>query len=165
MTVSERLELLMQRAADGELSIDQRHELMELVKYQPNGWKQLACTFLEEQLVGQNIRQAPPLSPPPEKSVVEPARRPIGFWYHHPSLTTAVTICLAFGLGLTVARERDSSADQVKSVPLVTDPVGTGQVDVDSRQHDSSIDVELRQQLADLLRELETFNGPLSGQR
>ena len=165
MTVSERLELLMQRAADGELSVDQRHELMELVEYQPNGWKQLACTFLEEQLVGQSIRQTPPVSPPPKNLLVEPVRRPTGFWYHHPSLTTAVTICLAFGLGLTVPWEGDSSIDRVNSVPLATDPVLTDQVNADLPQQDLSINVELRQQLAELLRELETFNGPPSGQR
>ena len=165
MTVSERLELLMQRAADGELSVDQRHELMELVECQPNGWKQLACAFLEEQLVGQSMRQAPPVSPPPENSLVGPVRRSTGFWYHHPNLTTAVTICLAFGLGLTVPWERDSSIDRVNSAQLATDPVHTVQVNADSPQQDLSINVELRQQLADLLRELETFNGRPFGQR
>ncbi len=143
MTSTEHLELLMQRAADGELSEEQRHELMELVEHHPDGWRQLACRFLEEQLFSQSMRQTPLAGPPVEESIVRPMSRPIGFWYHHPALTTAVTIVLAFALGLTVPWNRD--ADRRDNTVL----------------HTQGVDFELRPELEALRRHLEAFNGPL----
>ena len=164
MTPTEQLKLLIQRAADGELSTEQRHKLMELAEHQPDGWKQLACTFLEEQLVSQTIRQAPLVSSLAEESIVQPVRRTSGFWYHHPTLTTAVTICLAFALGVTVSWNLDSDGSVANLVQLVTDPVDTDPVSTDSQQHRSPIDDELRQQLEKVLRQLESLDSPLPGQ-
>lgn len=151
MTSNLRLEILMQRAADGELSEEQRRELIQAVETHPDGWKQLACTFLEEQLVGHHIRRAPLTSVASEdNTVVQPVRQPKGFWYRHPALSTAVTICLAFVLGLSVPWERTpeqnrSNVAQLPSEPLDTSPVAT--------------DAELREQLAEILRQLEASPG------
>jgi len=158
MNVTERLELLMQRAADGELSVEQRHELMELVEYQPRAWKRLACTFLEAQLVGQHIRQAPRVSPDPEESEVQPVRRSTGFWFHHPTLTTAITICLAFAVGLTVPWDRDSGSLQPMPSPMTANLEGTISVDTDSQGHNGSIDEELRREIEELQRMLQRFH-------
>ncbi|MCH2211384.1 MAG: hypothetical protein MK110_08785 [Fuerstiella sp.] len=148
MNVTERLELLMQRAADGELSADQRRELLELMEYQPDGWKRLACTFLEEQLVGHSVRQTPLVGPLIEESVVHPVQRPGGFWYHHPALTTAVTICLAFVLGVSVPWGRDVNRLQSASPVLGTDTVG---IDSSPSYSDLTNDAEFLRQLADEL--------------
>ncbi|MCH2202946.1 MAG: hypothetical protein MK102_13315 [Fuerstiella sp.] len=152
MNVTERLELLMQRAADGELSADQRHELLELVEYQPNGWKRLACTFLEEQLVGHSVRETPLVAPLAEESVVQPVQRPGGFWYHHPALTTAVTICLAFVLGASVSWDRGANVRQSKSPVLSTDTVGIGS---SPSHNDLTKDAEFLRQLDELVRRRE----------
>ena len=41
---------LIQRCVDNELTTAERHELMKRLDQIPEGWKQLACTYLEEQL-------------------------------------------------------------------------------------------------------------------
>ena len=155
MTPTEQLELLMQRAVDGELCVGQRHDLMQLAERQPDGWRQLACTFLEEQIVSQTIRQAPLVSPLAEESIVQPAHRPTGFWYHHPVLTTAVTICVAFVLGLTVPWNRNAEEQSASRVHLVGDSVNA-----DSVRRESPVDAEMRQMLR---RWLESFDKPLPG--
>ena len=148
MTSTEHLQLLMQRAADGELSAEQRHTLMELVERHPDGWRQLACRFLEEQLFSQSIRQSSIAAPPVEESTVHPVRQPNGFWYRHPALTTAVTVILAFSLGLAVPWNRDADRhDGTVVAPQVVDL--------------PPIDDEFRQQVEALRRHLELFNGRL----
>jgi hypothetical protein len=151
MTSTERLEILMQRAADGELSVEQRHELIEAAEEHPDGWKQLACTILEEQIVGQTIRQTPLTATTLEETTVQPLRRPTGFWYHHPVLTTAVTICLAFVLGIAVSSEQHTINTQKSGVmqqladPVATQPASQG----------VSRDVELHNRVSRILQMLE----------
>jgi hypothetical protein len=154
MTSTERLEILMQRAADGELSVEQRHELMEAAEEHPDGWKQLACTILEEQIVGQTIRQMSLTATTLKETTVQPLRRPTGFWYHHPVLTTAVTICLAFVLGLTVSSQQDaidnqqSAAKQQLPDPVATQPASQG----------VSRDAELHNRVSRMLQMLEELD-------
>jgi hypothetical protein len=124
MNPDDRLELLMQRAADGELSAAQRRELMNAAGQLPDGWKRVACTFLEVQLVGSAIRRAPLSAAADEVEVVQPVRRSMGFWYSHPSLTTAITICLAFVLGISVPWGRSGGSNPLPAVRLETDVVG-----------------------------------------
>ena len=161
MTSIERLEILMQRAADGELSVDQRHELMAAVEQHPDGWKQLACTILEEQLVGQTIRQTPLSAATLEETTVQPLRRPTGFWYHHPVLTTAVTICLAFVLGLAIPSERDANyTQQSAAMQRVADPVAA-----QPASQGVSRDAELNNRLLQILQMLEESDRRLPSER
>jgi hypothetical protein len=161
MTSTERLEILMQRAADGELSVAQRHELMEAAEEHPDGWKQLACTILEEQIVGQTIRQTPLTATTLEETTVQPLRRPTGFWYHHPVLTTAVTICLAFVLGMAVPSEQDANnTQQSAAMRLVADPVAT-----QPASQGVSRDAELHNRLSRILQMLEESDRRLPAER
>lgn len=144
----------MQRAADGELSVEQRHELMEAAEEHPDGWKQLACTILEEQIVGQTIRQTSLAAPRLEDTTVQPLVRTTGFWYHHPVLTTAVTICLAFVLGMAVSSEQDAIGTQESAAirqladPVVAQPAARG----------VSRDTELHNRVSRILQMLEELD-------
>jgi len=152
MTSTERLEILMQRAADGELSVDQRHELMDAAEQHPDGWKQLACTILEEQLVGQTIRQTPLSATTLEETTIQPLRRPTGFWYHHPALTIAVTICLAFVLGWAVPSDQGrKNTQQPTAMQLMADPVIAQPASSPAVQRDA----ELHNRLSRILQMLE----------
>lgn len=155
MTATDQLELLMQRAADGELSTEQRHELMELVEQHPDGWRQLACRFLEEQLVSRCIRQAPHSDAPVEESIVRPLTSPAGFWYRHPALTTAITIVLAFVLGLTVPWDRSTDGSVVGGVQVVREG--------DAPQRALPRDDEFLRKLDAVLRQLELVSKPAPG--
>jgi len=108
MIRKQRLELLTQRAIDGELSAEQRHELLDAIEARPGGWKHLACSFMEEHLVGSGVRQsANAIQPEIEKqTTVVPKPVSSGFWYRHPAVSTAVTICLAVALGLALPWNR-----------------------------------------------------------
>ncbi len=162
MTTPRRLELLMQRAADGELTPAQRHELMEAAETQPDGWKQLACTFLEDQLVGQTFRRGSVAAAEPEESVVTPLKTRKGFWYQHPALTTAVTICLAFTLGLTVPWDRVGQSNQGTPIamPVPADPnlVGSN-IPVDGDVHQ-----QLREKVVEMSHLLEVLAQPRPGE-
>jgi hypothetical protein len=154
MTSTERLELLMQRAADGELSVEQRHELVEAAEGNPDGWKQLACTILEEQIVGQAIRQTSLPMASLEETTVQPSVRPAGFWYHHPVLTTAVTICLAFGLGMAVSSQQDAIvAQQSGAIRQLPDPVAA-----QPASQGVSRDAELHNRVSRILQMLEELD-------
>jgi len=160
MKSTERVERLMQRAADGELSTEQRHELMEAVEQQQDGWKQLACTFLEEQLVGQTIRQAPPAT----VSVVQPVRRPTGFWYHHPALSSAVTICFAFVLGLAVPWNQGPNSTPQQTVRTNTESVLAAPVSTGASSGSAARDIELQRKVATILRMLGESERSFSGE-
>lgn len=166
MTSNRRLELLMQRAADGELTPSQRHELMDAAEAQPDGWKQLACTFLEEQLVRQNFQQNPQTADVPEETVVQPLKKTgkAGFWYQHPALSTAVTICLAFVLGLAVPWERQADPRGVRQVsaPLWAGNAGTG-VPTDELATDSQVRQRMQQRLVELSGLVEELARSRSG--
>ena len=154
MTSTERLEILMQRAADGELSVEQRHELMEAAEEHPDGWKQLACTILEEQIVGQTIRQTSLPAARLEETTVQPLVRPKGFWYHHPVLTTAVTICLAFVLGMAVSSEQDAiDTQQSAAIRQLADPVAA-----QPASQGVSRDTELHNRVSRILQMLEELD-------
>ena len=47
--MNERDEILIQRCVDGELSSEQRHELLQRME-EAAGWKHLACSYMEDQL-------------------------------------------------------------------------------------------------------------------
>ncbi len=158
MNSEERLEMLMQRAIDRELSSPQRRELLDALNDHPDGWKQLSCAFLEEQLVGSGVRGAATMAASMDEpaATVTPASRQSAFWYQHPVLSTAVTICLAFVLGLAIPVEQTNQqpvagAQTVHGGQPVS--VGTGSARMDR-------DEELRLEMQALRRLLESFNTP-----
>jgi|GEM_PF-2668897 len=158
MISDDRLELLMQRAIHRELTVAQRHELLDALKEQPDGWKQLGCAFLEEQLLGSGIRGAATMANTTDESesTVTPASKQSAFWYQHPVLATAVTICLAFVLGLAIPVER-ANQQPMAAAPTVHGgqpvSVGTGSTRVDQEE-------QLRLEIQALRRALESFGTP-----
>ncbi len=165
MTSAERLDLLMQRAVDEELSPAQRHELLDRLAECPDGWKRLACSFLEDQLVASGIRQSGTRrsADPCDEPTVQPLRTPRGFWYQHPALSTAISICLAFLLGLAVS---GTDADRT---PGVAGSVGrhAESVTVDTTPEPAGPSVtkqeSLMREMELLRRTLEAFGRPDGG--
>jgi hypothetical protein len=158
MIPEERLEMLMQRAVDRELSSAQRHELLDAVAQRPDGWKQLACTFLEEQLVGIGVRGAatPAVYADELKSTVTPTSKRSAFWYQHPLMSSAVTICLAFVLGLAIPWQRTAHQPSV-SIPTV---LGSQTVNSDNGGMIPEPDEQLRREMEALRRALESYGRP-----
>ena len=159
MTGSHRLELLMQRAVDGELTPAQRHELIESVADQPEGWKHLACAFLEEQLIAGEVRQSASAgAQQTADDVVQPLRTPKGFWYRHPALSTVVTLCVAFMLGLSVPWGRVLPSSPATSAPTTSTPRHTDSMPVDTtpeRTGGMSSQEALARQIEQLRRDLQ----------
>jgi hypothetical protein len=87
-----------------------------------------------------------------EESIVQPIRRPNGFWYHHPALTTAITILLAFTLGLVVPWNRDVGSQEAMPVQAVVEG---------SVQDHSTIADDFREELEALQRRVELLDGRL----
>ncbi|HAD58628.1 MAG TPA: hypothetical protein DCG12_05260 [Planctomycetaceae bacterium] len=103
--MNERDEILIQRCVDGELSSEQRHELLQRME-EAAGWKHLACSYMEDQLfaVAGTDQTTAGVSAAEYKS--EPAERR-KHWFHHPAMSVALTACVAFLLGLVINRGGD----------------------------------------------------------
>ena len=161
MTGSHRLELLIQRAVDGELTPAQRHELIESVTDQPEGWKHLACAFLEEQLIAGEVRQSAGAgAQQTEDDVVQPLRTPKGFWYRHPALSTVVTLCVAFVLGLSIPWGRVLPSSPATSTSIASTPHHTDSMPVDTtsdRPGRMSSQEALARQIEQLRRDLQNL--------
>ena len=161
MTGSHRLELLIQRAVDGELTPAQRHELIDSVADQPEGWKHLACAFLEEQLIAGEVRQsanAAAVQTKEDDDVVQPLRTPKGFWYRHPALSTVVTLCVAFVLGLSIPWGRVLPSSPATSTPIASTPHHIEPMPVDTtpdRTGRVSSQEALTRQIEQLRRDLQ----------
>ncbi|MEZ6122049.1 MAG: hypothetical protein R3C49_02600 [Planctomycetaceae bacterium] len=96
------LDQLIQRCVDNELTQTERHQLLSQLESVSDGWKQLACTYLEEQLlasavVDQELQTAVRLAG--SHSDNRPERR---HWFHHPLTSAALMACIAFLLGVLV---------------------------------------------------------------
>lgn len=100
-----REEILIQRCVDNECSSTERHELMERLDQTEDGWKTLACTYMEEQLFAAACREE---FPPTAIAAAEPAtaaRTQTGHWFHHPAISMVLTACVVFLLGVIGAGE------------------------------------------------------------
>ena len=108
ISVSERL---IQRCVDNELTADERGELLRQLEDAPDGWKTLACTYMEEQLFAAAVvepdqQAAARLS----SALVQPAagRR---HWFNHPLTSAALIIFVAFLTGMLISRGRTPDGD------------------------------------------------------
>ena len=132
--MNERDEILIQRCVDGELSSEQRHELLQRMD-EADGWKDLACCYMEDQLfaVASTDHTAASVSPADYKTDTAERRK---HWFHHPAMSVALTACVAFLLGLVINRGGDvtTSDSQNEAVasnePLIDhpDPVPTSEL-------------------------------------
>lgn len=103
-------ELLMQRCVDGELTNEQRRQLLEQLEQQPAAWQELACLYMEDQLfakaVGQDVTQKHLISktgaPLAVQSVTPAATSNVRWrhWFAHPVTSVALCLCVAFLSGM-----------------------------------------------------------------
>ncbi|MEO1979865.1 MAG: hypothetical protein ABGZ24_05065 [Fuerstiella sp.] len=104
-------ELLLQRCVDGEISANQRAELIQRLDANPDGWKVLACSFMEDQLVASGIAHSVThehaVSPVPQ--LLQKKEKP--HWFHHPLMSVTLSVCVAFLGGVLISREMSSGVD------------------------------------------------------
>lgn len=98
--MTDRDEMLMQRCVDGESTPQERRELMERLDHASDGWKQLACSFMEEQLFANAVcdDEVRSVTHPESSEKLQQQRH----WFHHPMMSLALSVCVAFMAGLLV---------------------------------------------------------------
>ncbi|MCA9050108.1 MAG: hypothetical protein KDA89_15330 [Planctomycetaceae bacterium] len=106
--VTERDEILIQRCVDDELSADQRTELLTRMEESPGGWKQLACTFMEEQLFRRAVPSGTKDVSSPTEFLPGPVPRmesPAAWrkWWYHPATTMVLSACVLILLGVVLS--------------------------------------------------------------
>lgn len=109
--LTNRDEILIQRCVDGELNHDERRELLARMDQLPEGWRTLACTFMEEQLFADAANESLQASPSPAANRQRPAapssRKQT--WFASPVTTLVLSLCVAFLGGLLASgRFRDA---------------------------------------------------------
>lgn len=106
--MNENNEILIQRCIDNELTSEERQALLQRLEETPEGWKSLACGFVEEQLFADAI-SAPPESPPKPMPATDRGRAQPAHWFHHPVTSLVLSVCVAFVVGLLVRGELSGS--------------------------------------------------------
>ncbi len=108
MRMSERDEHLIQKCVDAELTRQEQLQLIERLQHVDNGWKQLACGFLEDRALREMLADPDQLQQtvPAQNSVTatRPApaalqqgtSRGIPAWWSHPIVTLGLCLALAF---------------------------------------------------------------------
>ena len=104
----DRCEILIQRCVDNECSSQERQELIQLLDEQEDGWKNLACTYMEERLF-ESACVAKFSST--QASVDKPIRvsNNQGHWFHHPAMSmllSACVVCLLTVIGMEEYHQR-----------------------------------------------------------
>jgi len=98
-----RDEILIQRCVDNECSPQERRELIDRLDQIDDGWKTLACTYMEEQLFASACSEervaVVPVTP------AEAVAATPGNWFHHPAVSMVLTACVVFLLGVIGAGE------------------------------------------------------------
>jgi len=127
--------MLIDRLVDGELSGDERRQLLASLEAQPDGWRRCALAFVEAQTwrgaMGDLLREnATPVKPSLSLSVAvtsglagaspsqnETSRSHLGTWF-----AVAASVVVAFGLGRQSGVMRSASepaSQQIASAPAV----------------------------------------------
>jgi hypothetical protein len=125
-------DILLDRLVDGELTADERRELLQSFDQRPEGWRRCALAFLEAQSwreeLGQVARESAAAtretkSPVPSVGVSRKSMWTTGAMW----LAMAAGLLVAFGLGTMrrepgqmVANNSGVSADQVASTPATS---------------------------------------------
>ena len=102
--LTNRDEILIQRCVDGELNRDERRELLARMDELPEGWKTLACTFMEEQLFADAANESlNAATPRPFASGSDSSSGQKQSWLSSPVTTLVLSLCVAFLGGLLVS--------------------------------------------------------------
>lgn len=105
MHVDERL---IQRCVDNELSSVDRRRLLEQLRSSPDGWKTLACTYMEEQLFAAAVIDPDQQDAARLAGTATPVTQKRPHWLHHPLTSVALSACVAFMLGLLISGNANS---------------------------------------------------------
>lgn len=100
---SKREELLIQRCVDNECTPVERRELIETLDGSVDGWKNLACTYMEEQLFAAGCNA--PVATTVQPAAVQPQRKNVNYWFNHPAVSMVLSACVVFLLGVIGAGE------------------------------------------------------------
>lgn len=106
--MNQRDELLIQRCVDNECTEDERQQLLKRLDEIPDGWKNLACTYMEEQLFAAACVAELHAAPATLKKAGQQARTPNArtrHWFYHPYVSLALTSCVMFLIGVIVRGE------------------------------------------------------------
>lgn len=116
MTISDYDQHLIQKCVDAELTSQEQLQLIERLQHVDNGWKQLACGFLEDRALREmladpdRLQQVSPAenlgttrrstdgnTVRPAHTVTQPrTSKGIPTWWSHPLVTVGLCIALAF---------------------------------------------------------------------
>ncbi|MEO2013685.1 MAG: hypothetical protein ABGZ53_04880 [Fuerstiella sp.] len=126
-------ELLLQRCVDGEISANQRAELIQRLDANPDGWKVLACSFMEDQLVASGVAHSVTNDRADSRDPQLLRKKEKPHWFHHPLMSVTLSVCVAFLGGVLISREMSSGigsphANTVPTTPTQASPSGDGSV-------------------------------------
>lgn len=96
-------ELLIQRCVDNEITAVERELLLQQLETAPDGWKELACTYMEEQLFAAAVVDPDQKIATRLSGNTAPAPAPGRRWLQHPLTSVALSACVAFMLGLLIS--------------------------------------------------------------
>jgi len=128
--LNEKTEILIERCVDDELDAERTHSLMMDMDQIPDGWKTLACRFLEERKLRQRVAEvisgqqaassddaiAVPgvLSSTDSASAVKGSRN----WFGHPMVSLTLCAAIAFVSGLLIPKS-DGPVAGSQGAPVV----------------------------------------------
>ncbi|APZ92720.1 anti-sigma factor family protein [Fuerstiella marisgermanici] len=116
---ADRNEILIQRCVDNELSAAERRELMQQLDSCDEGWKELACAFMEDRMFANAIRDEPTATVVPPASLTPQKQKP--HWFHHPMMSLILSASVAFLGGVLISQEmRPDAAGQVAGSGLAS---------------------------------------------
>ena len=101
---SDRTEILIQRCVDNECSSDERRELFQLLDGETDGWKTLACTYIEEQLFESACVSK--LSESTSAAATPVVSKRATHWFNHPAMSMLLTACVVFLLTVIILQRR-----------------------------------------------------------
>lgn len=103
-------EILIQRCVDNECSDVERRQLMARLDEIPDGWKNLACTYIEEQLFAAACATESngPVGEEDVGCTIAPAKQ---HWFYRPLTSIALSACVVLLLGVILSGESRHSID------------------------------------------------------
>ena len=130
-------ELLLQRCVDGEISAEQRAELIQRLDANPDRWKVLACSFMEDQLVASGVAHSVANGRADSPDPQLPRKKEKPHWFHHPLMSVTLSVCVAFLGGVLVSREMSTGvgSQQANVTPAASTPAASTQAS-QSDKHD-----------------------------
>ncbi|MEQ9409471.1 MAG: hypothetical protein RIK87_17170 [Fuerstiella sp.] len=99
--MTDRDELMIQKCVDNELAADERRQLMERLDQINDGWKTLACAYLEDQLLAGAV--CADSRPRVATTVTDTSAQKRQAWFHHPLTSLALAACVAFLSGVIIS--------------------------------------------------------------